>query len=110
MAVARAKLKAATALEQLADRCEKVTEQITKRVAGEPIKDRLVSLWDPDARPIRKGKLGKPNLCRDRDYAEKVLALSRPGFVGDSWPWRIKEGVHAKGANSWEAGHASVFA
>ncbi len=28
---------------------------------GKPIKDRLVSLSDPDARPIRKGKLGKPN-------------------------------------------------
>jgi IS5 family transposase len=28
---------------------------------GEPITDRLVSIFDPDARPIRKGKLGKPN-------------------------------------------------
>ena len=35
--------------------------QISQRVAGKPIKDRLVSLSDPDARPIRKGKLGKPN-------------------------------------------------
>ena len=58
---ARAKLKAADALEQLAARCEKVTDQIKKRVAGEPITNRLISLWDPDARPIRKGKLGKPN-------------------------------------------------
>ena len=57
---ARAKLKAARALEELADRCAKVTKQIKQRVAGEPIKDRLISLWDPDARPIRKGKLGKP--------------------------------------------------
>jgi IS5 family transposase len=61
---AQTKLKAATALEELADRCEKVARQIKQRVAGEPIKDRLISLWDPDARPIRKGKLGKPNLCR----------------------------------------------
>jgi transposase, IS5 family len=30
-------------------------------VAGEPISDRLISLADPDARPIRKGKLGKSN-------------------------------------------------
>jgi len=58
---ARAKLKAAAQLEQLADRCEKVVSQIKQRVAGEPIKDRLVSISDPDARPIRKGKLGKPN-------------------------------------------------
>jgi transposase, IS5 family len=58
---AKAKLKAAGKLEQLADRCEKVVRQITQRVAGEPITDRIVSLSDPDARPIRKGKLGKPN-------------------------------------------------
>jgi transposase, IS5 family len=58
---ARAKLKAAAQLEELANRCERVVQQIVKRVAGEPIKDRIVSLFDPDARPIRKGKLGKPN-------------------------------------------------
>ena len=58
---ARAKLKAVEELEELADRCEKVTKQIKQRVAGESITDRLVSLADPDARPIRKGKLGKPN-------------------------------------------------
>jgi IS5 family transposase len=56
---ARAKLKAAVALEEMADRCEKVATQIKQRVKGEPIKDRIVSLHDPDARPIRKGKLGK---------------------------------------------------
>ncbi|MGE5763605.1 MAG: transposase, partial [Mycobacterium leprae] len=58
---ARAKLKAAASLEELADRCEQVARQIRQRVAGEPIRDRIVSLFDPDARPIRKGKLGKPN-------------------------------------------------
>jgi IS5 family transposase len=58
---AKAKLRAAAKLQELADRCEKVARQIKQRVAGEPIKDRLVSLADPDARPIRKGKLGKPN-------------------------------------------------
>jgi transposase, IS5 family len=58
---ARAKLKAAAALEEMADRCEQVASQIKQRVKGEPIKDRIVSLHDPNARPIRKGKLGKPN-------------------------------------------------
>ena len=58
---AKAKLTAAKRLEELAERCEKVVSQIKQRLAGEPIKDRLVSLSDPDARPIRKGKLGKPN-------------------------------------------------
>jgi IS5 family transposase len=58
---AQRKLKAAAALQELANRCEKVAHQIRQRVAGKPIKDRIVSLHDPDARPIRKGKLGKPN-------------------------------------------------
>ncbi len=58
---AAAKRRAAASLEELADRCEKVASQITKRIKGEPIRERLVSLADPDARPIRKGKLGKPN-------------------------------------------------
>jgi IS5 family transposase len=31
------------------------------RFAGQKIPDRLVSLFDPDARPIRRGKLEKPN-------------------------------------------------
>lgn len=57
---AQAKLRAAEQLEQLADRAAKVCEQITRRVAGQKITDRLVSMSDPDARPIRKGKLRQP--------------------------------------------------
>jgi IS5 family transposase len=57
---AQAKLWAAAKLEQLAARCEKVAEQIDRRARGLKITDRLVSIADPDARPIRKGKLGKP--------------------------------------------------
>ncbi|MBV8218580.1 MAG: transposase [Solirubrobacterales bacterium] len=57
---AKTKLRTANHLEQLADRCGKVAEQIDRRVRGLKISDRLVSISDPDARPIRKGKLGKP--------------------------------------------------
>jgi IS5 family transposase len=57
---ATAKLRAATTLEQLASRCRRVAEQIDRRARGLKITDRLVSIADPDARPIRKGKLGKP--------------------------------------------------
>jgi transposase, IS5 family len=56
---ARRKLAAAERLERQADLAETVARQITKRLAGEKITDRLVSLADPDARPIGKGKLGK---------------------------------------------------
>jgi hypothetical protein len=47
--------RAANKLDELADRCEKVAEQIDPRVRGLKVTDRLVSITDPDARPIRKG-------------------------------------------------------
>jgi IS5 family transposase len=57
---ARTKLTAARGLAELVDRCEKVARQIRQRVAGERITDRIVSLADPDARPMPKGKIGRP--------------------------------------------------
>ena len=69
-------------LETLAERSEKVVEQIGKRLAGQPITDRLVSLFDPDARPIRKGKLGKPT---EFGYVEQLAELTpntKPGARG----------------------------
>jgi IS5 family transposase len=79
---AQAKLKAARALQELADRCEKVVEQITKRVKGEKITDRLISLWDPDARPIRKGKLSTPNQFGYVDQLCEITANTKPGARG----------------------------
>jgi transposase, IS5 family len=79
---ARAKLRAAAALEELADRCQKVAQQITKRLAAEPIKDRIVSLFDPDARPIRKGKLGKPNEFGYVTQLAEVTENTRRGARG----------------------------
>jgi IS5 family transposase len=57
---AQAKRHAADRLDELADRAAKVARQIRRRAAGEKITDRLVSMSDPDARPIRKGKLRAP--------------------------------------------------
>jgi transposase, IS5 family len=57
---ARAKLSAAGRLDELAGRAEKIARQIDQRLAGEKISDRLVSMFDADARPIRKGKLRAP--------------------------------------------------
>jgi transposase, IS5 family len=58
---AQAKLRQIRKLEQFIERSERVTEQIQKRIRGKRITNRLISIFDPDARPIRKGKLGKPN-------------------------------------------------
>jgi hypothetical protein len=40
---------------------------------------------------------------------DDAIALNRPGLVGDFWPWKIKDGVHANRSQSWEADYASVF-
>jgi transposase, IS5 family len=89
---AKAKLKAAAALEECADRCEKVARQICQRVAGEPIKDRLVSLFDPDARPIRKGKIGKPNEFGFVSQLAEVTENTKPGARGVILPTSTQVG------------------
>jgi IS5 family transposase len=79
---ARAKLQAARQLEELTDRCQRITTQIQQRQRGEPIADRLVSLADPDARPIRKGKLGTPNQFGYVAQLAEVTANTRRGGRG----------------------------
>lgn len=79
---AQVKLRAAAKLDELADRCEKVAGQITRRVAGQPITDRLISLADPDARPIRKGKLGKPNEFGYVTQIAEITPNTKPGARG----------------------------
>src|SRR4051794_12954200 len=54
------KRAAAERLERLCELAATVCAQIELRLAGKPISDRLVSIADPDARPIRKGKPSKP--------------------------------------------------
>src|SRR5215207_5737252 len=79
---AQAKLAAPRRLEDLANRCQRVATQIQQRSQGERIADRLVSLSDPDARPIRKGKLGKPNEFGYVVQLAEVTANTRRGARG----------------------------
>ncbi len=75
-------LAAAERLETLAERSEKVVEQIGKRLAGEPITDRLVSLFDPDVRPIVKGKLGKQTEFGYIEQLAEVTSNTKRGTRG----------------------------
>jgi len=95
---AQRKLKAAAALEEMADRCERVASQIRRRVAGEPITDRIVSLFDPDARPIRKGKLGKPNEFGFVSQLAEVTENTKPGARGLILPASTALGSRAENA------------
>jgi IS5 family transposase len=59
-------------------RAERVIAQTLRRLAGEiSIPDRLISLADPDARPIRRGRYPDPN-----EFGYKVALADTPeGFV-----------------------------
>lgn len=60
------------------DGAERIAEQTRRRLAGETnIPDRLVSLCDLEARPIRRGRLRKPT-----EFGYKVaLGDTREGFI-----------------------------
>src|SRR3954469_17764721 len=79
---ARRKLAAARRLEELADRAGTVAGQIRQRLAGEKITNRLVSMADPDARPIRKGKLRAPTEFGSVIQLAEVCENTRRGARG----------------------------
>ena len=56
--------------------------QIRKRLAGEPIEDRLLSLFDPDARPIRKRTLGTTTELGSGEQLAEVTPTRKPGARG----------------------------
>jgi len=79
-------------LETMIERSETVVAQIRKRAAAEPISDRLVSIFDPDARPIVKGKQGKKT---EFGYVRQLAELTpntRPGARGFLLPPASKPG------------------
>ena len=53
-------VRAIRTLEETAALAERIVEQVRKRFAGEKITDRVVSLFDTDARPVRRGKRAQP--------------------------------------------------
>jgi IS5 family transposase len=67
-------------LEETIGATERLLAQTDQRLAGNRvIPDRLVSLADPDARPIRKGKPGRPT---EFGYT-LLLAQDERGFIAD---------------------------
>ena len=74
--------RAISELEQMIVLSGKVVEQIHKRFAGAKIAERLVSLFDPHARPIRKGKKSKPNQFGCMTQYAELSANTRRGARG----------------------------
>jgi IS5 family transposase len=84
--------RAIASLEQAIGLAERVVEQTRLRFAGEKIADRLVSLFDPDARPVRRGKLAKPNEFGYVVQLTEVTANTRRGARGLLLPPKLEAG------------------
>ena len=79
-------------LQETIDMAERVVEQVRKRFAGEKIADRLVSLADPDARVIRRGKRAKPNEFGYIVQLAEVTPNTQKGARGFVLPPQIRPG------------------
>lgn len=84
--------RAIAGLEETIELAERVVEQIRKRFAREKIPDRLVSLADPDARPIRRGKPAKPNEFGYVVQFAELTAHTRRGARGLILPPKLQPG------------------
>jgi IS5 family transposase len=79
-------------LRQVVRHAERVADQIQQRFAGERITDRLVSLCDPDARPVRRGKLAQPTEFGYVAQLAEITANTRPGARGLVLPPKLRPG------------------
>jgi len=78
---------------QAVEVCERVVAQCGARSRQERIPDRVVSLADPDARPIRKGKLARPT---EFGYVAQLAELTphtRKGARGLILPPKVRPGA-----------------
>jgi len=92
----KAKARAIDQLERAAALAERVTEQVRQRFAGEKIADRLISFFDTDARPIRRGKLAKPTQFGYVVQLAEVTPHTRRGARGLVLPPKLARGSAAE--------------
>jgi IS5 family transposase len=88
----KARAKAIAALAETIALARRVTEQIAMRFAGKKITNRLVSMFDTDARPIRRGKLERPNEFGYVVQFAEVTANTKRGARGILLPPKLEAG------------------
>lgn len=88
----RARARAIAKLEEWIALSGKVVDQVRMRFAGEKIPDRLVSLFDPDARPVRRGKLSAPTEFGYVVQLAEVTASTKPGAAALLLPPKLAAG------------------
>jgi len=88
----RQRTRAIVELEAMIGLSSRVVEQTRQRFAGEKIANRLVSLHDPQARPIRKGKRPNPNQFGYMAQYAELSANTRRGARGLLLPPKVAVG------------------
>lgn len=83
------------AIERLDDTVRlatRVVEQVRQRFAKEKIEDRVVAFADPEARPVRRGKLARPNEFGYVVQIAEVTEHTRHGARGLILPPKLRPG------------------
>jgi len=88
----KARARAIATLEHWIKLSTRVVEQVRMRFAGEKIEGRLVSLFDPDARPVRRGKLSNPNEFGYVMQLAEVTSSTKPGTPSLLLPPKLQPG------------------
>lgn len=88
----RAACRAIARLREVIALAGRVCEQVRLRFAGERIPDRLVSFADPQARPVRKGKLASPTQFGYVAQLAEITASTRRGARGLLLPPPLRAG------------------
>ena len=88
----KARARAIARLEGWIGRSRRVVDQVRMRFAGEKIENRLVSLFDPDARPVRRGKLSAPNEFGYVVQLAEVTSSTKPGTTALLLPPKLAAG------------------
>lgn len=88
----KARARAIRKLEEWIKLSARVVEQVRMRFAGEKIEGRLVSLFDPDARPVRRGKAAKPNEFGYVVQLTEVTTSTKPGTPSLLLPPKLAAG------------------
>lgn len=89
---ATARAKVIAELDRVAGLADRVVEQVRKRFANEKVTDRLVSLHDTDARPVRRGKLAKPTEFGYVMQMAEVTRNTKKGARGLLLPPKLQPG------------------
>jgi len=87
-----ARERAIQRLDEVIVLADRVVEQIRQRFANEKIQNRLVSFADPEARPVRRGKLARPNEFGYVVQIAEVTEHTRRGARGLILPPKLAPG------------------